>query len=417
MKLIRKIGSVVSGAVLGLSVVTSASAAEDTIKFGLCYDLSKVYTFVTPQIAQGAQDLADLVNKQGGIGGHQVEMVVRDHGNEVQRGIECYEKMKREGIFVFDTMSTPVSIALIPRLIKDGNILLQPLVGRGDAVDGSVFTQVFPIGPTYWGQAANIVDYIRQQKGGSLKGAKIAFFYIDYAYGQEPIGVLKTLAEREGFELGLFPIPLPGNDQSSAWSQIRRFNPDFIMSWNFGGIHVAASREMKRNGIPMEKYISNGWLNEHDIESIGAENAIGLKRATAVAGGTDIPIIQQIITELYEKGEGNGESVPNDVYYNFGIEFYSTAFEGARLAIEKHGWPLTAETMRDGMESITDFTANGLLAPLTVTPADHGGGGATRIDMWDGEKWVPQTDYYTAYNDVVWEVIKESSAKFAAEQE
>ena len=31
---------------------------------------------------------------------------------------------------------------------------------------------------------------------------------------------------------------------------------------------------------------------------------------------------------------------------------------------------------------------NGLMAPVTVTPQDHGGGGKTRIEMWDGSKWV-----------------------------
>ena len=54
---------------------------------------------------------------------------------------------------VFDMMSTPVSRAVLPRAMKDGNIMVQALSGRGDAVDGNVFKWVFPVGPTYWGQA------------------------------------------------------------------------------------------------------------------------------------------------------------------------------------------------------------------------------------------------------------------------
>ncbi len=41
------------------------------------------------------------------------------------------------------------------------------------------------------------------------------------------------------------------------------------------------------------------------------------------------------------------------------------------------------------------------------------GGGKTRIEMWDGTKWVPQTDWFSAYDDVVWEVVKQQSAEFA----
>ena len=51
------------------------------------------------------------------------------------------------------------------------------------------------------------------EQGFVLKGLKIGFLYPDYAFGQEPIPVLKTLAAKEGFELVLFPNPLPGRDQ------------------------------------------------------------------------------------------------------------------------------------------------------------------------------------------------------------
>lgn len=401
----------------GVAVVLAGmlpAAAQEPIKFALCYDISKAYSFVTPQVAQAARDYAELLNQKGGISGHPIEVIVQDHGNEPQRGIECYEKLKREGVMVFDFLSTPVSRAVLPRIMKDGNIMMQSLAGRGDAVDGDVFKWVFPVGPTYWGQAANDVAYIKQKQGGNLKGVKVAFLYIDYPFGQEPIGILKTLAAKEGFDLQLFPYPLPGNDQASAWTQMRRFDPDWIISWSLSNMHVIASREMKRNGIPMSKYISVNWLNEVDIKNIGPDAAKGLKRGTNVAGGQDHPLIQEIITELYDKGKGAGDRKHlEDVYYNTGLAIYSIAFEGARLAVEKGGWPLTPEKLKAGLELMKNFSANGLMAPLTVTAADHGGGGKTRIEMWDGAKWVPETDWIAGFSEEVWKVVKESSAEYA----
>ena len=196
------------------------AAARDPCSFALCYDISKAYSFVTPQVAQAARDYADLINQKGGISGHPVEIIVEDHGNEPQRGIECYEKLKREGVMVFDILSTPVSRAVLPRISKDGNIMMQSLAGRGDAVDGEVFKLVFPVGPTYWGQAANDVEYVRQKSGGNLRESRWRSSTSITRSGQEPIGILKTLAAKEGFDLQLFPYPLPGNDQASAWTQI-----------------------------------------------------------------------------------------------------------------------------------------------------------------------------------------------------
>jgi branched-chain amino acid transport system substrate-binding protein len=385
-----------------LALLTAGPAlAQESIKFALCYDLSKAYTFITPQVAQAARDYADLVNLGGGIEGRKVEIVVQDHGNEPQRGIECYERTTREGAMV------------VPRAMKDGKIMVQALVGRGDAIDGEVFRWIFPVGPTYWGQAANIVSYIKKQSK-DVKKAKIAFLYIDYPFGQEPIPVLEALQKKEGFDLKLFPFPLPGNDQSSAWSQIRRYQPDYVIMWGFSAMHVVASREMKRNGIPMDKCISVNWLNEVDLNNIGLDAAKGLKRSTAVVGGSEHPLVQEIVKQLYDKGRGNGDRKHiNDSYYNVGLAIYSTMFEGARAALKSDGGTLTPEKLRKGMESLRNFDANGFMAPLTVTAKDHGGGGKTRIEMWDGKKWVPQSDWFADYTDLVWQVVKEHSSEFA----
>lgn len=409
----RALLSTLSGVALLLGA-SSASAQQAPIKFGLCYDLSKAYTFVTPQIVQAVKDYADILNAKGGLEGSPIEIVAQDHGNEPQRGIECYEKLKREGVMIFDTLSTPVSRAVLPRAMTDGNILLQSFVGRGDAIDGDVFKWVFPIGPTYWGQMANNIQYIKNQSKGNLKGVKVGFIYPDYAFGQEPIPILKTLAEKEGFELNLFPNPMPGRDQAAVWTQIRRFNPDWVITWNLSAMHVVAAREMKRNGIPMDKLISVNWFNEVDIANIGAADAKGMKRGTNVAGGQDHAVIKQIIAELYDKGKGNGDRKNlQDVYYNTGLAMYSVAFEGVRNAIKTGGRPLTPAKIKTGLENLRNFDANGLLAPVTVTAQDHGGGGKTRIEMWDGAKWVPQSDWISAYNDVVMEVVKKESAEFA----
>src|SRR5574337_561288 len=389
---------------LAALTLAAAGAAQAQVKFGLCYDLSKAYTFITPQIAQAVKDYAELINMHGGLEGQKIELIIQDHGNEPQRGIECYEKLKREGVMVFDTLSTPVSRAVLPRAMADGNIMLQSFVGRGDAIDGDVFKWIFPIGPTYWGQMANDVQYVKNQSKGSLKGVKIGFIYPDYAFGQEPIPLLKTLAEKEGFELLLFPNPLPGKDQAAVWTQIRRANPDWIISWNLSAMHVVAAKEAKRNGIPMDRMVVVNWFNEVDIANIGAAEAKGIKRGTNVVGGKDHPLMKQIAAELYAKGKGNGDAKNmDDIYYNTGLAMYSAMFEGTRLAVKQGGWPLTPAKIKAGLESLKNFDANGLIAPVTVTAKDHGGGGKTRIDMWDGSKWVPQSDWTAAYSDVVWE--------------
>ncbi|MFA7556449.1 MAG: ABC transporter substrate-binding protein [Hydrogenophaga sp.] len=399
--------------IAAISLVAQPLLAAEPIKFGLCYDLTKIYSFAAPQLVQAERDLAALVNSQGGIEGHPVEFLLQEHGNEPQRGIECYERMKAAGVVAVDTLSSPVSRALLPRVMKDGIVMTQPMVGRSDTVDGEVFKWVFPIGATYWGMAANAVQYAKSQSGGSLKGKRIAFLYIDYPFGQEPIGILKELQKREGFDLGLYPYPLPGNDQSSAWSQMRRAQPDYIIHWGTAVMQVVAAKEAQRNGISMSKIITTPWINDVDIANIGPDLAKGLKKVAVFASGSYVPLLRKIKTEVYGKDKGNGDiKWLGDKYYNLGLASFAPVFEGARLALKNYGAPLTADKLRKGMESIRDFNADGLMAPLVFSEKDHGGGGKTRIEMYDGKAWVPQTDWAAAYDDLVWQAVKASSAEY-----
>ena len=395
-----------------LMLASQHALAADPIRFALCMDMTKSYPFITVPYVQGVRDYAALINSKGGIESHPVEIIIVEHGNEPQRGIECYERMKDQAITV-DFLSTPVAKGVLPRAMKDGKVMIQAIAGRGDAVDGEVFEWVFPLGATYWGQAANIISHFKKQSGGSLKGKKIAFLHLDHPFSFEPLPVLQELQKREGFDLQLFPYPPPGSDQSSAWSQIRRVQPDLIVHWGFSQMNVVAAKEATRNGIPMDKIVTVSFLNDVDINNIGPGAAKGIRRSTIVASGTDQALVQEIGRELYDKGRGAGDrKLLSDVYYANGLGVYAPVFEAARLAIRNDKWPLTAEKMRRGFTSLRNYNANGLIPPLTVTAKDHGGGGKTRIEMWDGAKWVPQTDWFSDYDDLVWATVKTSSSEF-----
>ena len=80
--------------------------------------------------------------------------------------------------------------------------------------------------------------------------------------------------------------------------------------------------------------------------------------------------------------------------------------EGARTA------PITGPWLNEGLRSIANFTADGMLPPITTTKEDHQGGGRGRIARWDGAKFVPQTDWCSANQDVVWTEIRKYSEEF-----
>ncbi len=410
-RLLRGLAGALALATLGSASVSQAQQNEP-ITFGLLQDFTAVYTFVSTEYNQGQQDYIALVNAQGGVNGHPIELIVPDTANQPQRGIEAYNRAVQEGAVLVDFLSTPVSRAMVGRAIEDEVVMITALHGRGDASAGETFPYVFPMMATYWSQAAILAEYI-EEHGGGLEGKRIAHVYIDSPFGREPLAVLEALAEEKNFELRAFPYPSPGNEQSATWTDVRRFQPDYVTIWGAGGGQPVSIRSAIRNGISPENILSVVWLAETDIETVGEDVAIGVKRYEAVATGTDNPILEGILEEVYEPGNGAGdrENV-GTTYYNIGVATMAVAVEAARLALEAEGWPLTGPKHKAGFEMIENFDAQGLMPPITITAEDHQGGGYGRVSMWNGETWEPLTDWYAAYQDIVWEEIEQGAASF-----
>jgi branched-chain amino acid transport system substrate-binding protein len=408
-------------AVVALAAVTVALAGlaaparaqdKEPITFALLQDFTGVYTFVSNEYNQGQQDYIKLINANGGVDGHPIDLIVRDTGNEPQRGIEAYNRAVEEGAVLVDFLSTPVSRAMVPRVLEDEVVMITALHGRGDASAGETFPFVFPMMATYWSQASVLAQYMEEEMDG-LEGKKIAHVFIDSPFGREPLPILNELAERKGFEVKAFPYPSPGNEQSSTWSDVRRWAPDYVTIWGAGGGQPVSIRTAIRNGISPEQIMSVVWLARTDMKQVGFDAATGVKRFEAVHTGQDTPVVQQIMSEVVEPGNGTGdEANVGTTYYNIGVATMAAAVEAARLALDEHGAPLTGAKLKQGFEMLKDFDADGLMPPITITAKDHQGGGYGRVSMWNGEEWEPQTDWTAAYQDIVWQEIEENAKEF-----
>ncbi|WP_322996134.1 ABC transporter substrate-binding protein [Castellaniella sp.] len=411
MRFIKKLAVCAAvGAILGVGPVAAADKAP--IKFATPLDFTAVYTFLTDEYSQGQRDYITLVNEQGGIDGHPVDLSVSDTGNQPQRGIEAYNRAKRDGAILVDFLSTPVARAMVDRANEDGVVMITALHGRGDASDGETFPFVFPAMATYWSQAATLVDYMQKAEGG-LKGKKIAHVYIDSPFGREPIPVLEALSSELDFTLKTFPYASPGNEQSSTWSEVRRYKPDFVIIWGAGGGQAVSVRDAIRNGLSPEQIYSVVWLAEADMDKVGRDVAKGVRKFQPTVSGTDTPVIKAIQEKVVDAGKGAGpkESVGR-TYYNIGVATMAIPVEAARLALKEFGEPLTSDKLRKGFELIKDFDAQGLMPPVTFSAQDHQGGGLGRVAEWDGNGWKPLNDWHASYQDVVWKEIREGAKDY-----
>jgi len=111
-------------------------AVADEIVIGGQCDRTGPTKPVGIQLCQGILDYIKLVNKQGGVTGHTLRYIEVEHGYKVDRGVEAYERLKRDGAVTVLDYGTPIVYALTPRHMEDKLPALTPGFGRADSTDG-----------------------------------------------------------------------------------------------------------------------------------------------------------------------------------------------------------------------------------------------------------------------------------------
>ena len=121
-------------AALGAAAMVTASAfsalaADKQFVPGLMYR-SGPYAPNGIPFANGFSDYWKMINAKGGINGVMIEYEECDTAYNNDRGVECYERLKRPGAAAITPLSTGITYALIDRATADKIPVLSMGYGR-----------------------------------------------------------------------------------------------------------------------------------------------------------------------------------------------------------------------------------------------------------------------------------------------
>src|SRR6059036_390012 len=305
-----------------LTAAPSHAQSKGEIVIGVQCDRTGPTQVVGTVLCPGFHDYVALVNSKGGVEGHKIKAMEIDHEYKVPPEVESYERHKKEGAVTIAVYGTPHIYALAAKLTEDRIPGTSPGFGSAAAADGQRYPYIFPIAATYWSQGAAAVEFVKKQLGGSLRGKKIAYIFYDNPAGREPIEVIESIAEKEGFQLKTFAVPPPGVEMGAQVLDIaQRFRADYVIAHLFGGAPGVSIKEFKRVGYPLRKVVSFVWgAAEANIEAGGGFAAAEGYYAMQFAGvGKDYPVLNEI-REMYKKqGKPAPKEMDSTVFYNRGV--------------------------------------------------------------------------------------------------
>jgi len=434
---LQTIKKAVAAAAIGFSFAASATAFADDAKtqyFPLATFRVGAYASSGIPVWAGVIDYFRYINEvEGGINGIKLVWDECETNWEVEKGVECYERVKagKNGspVPIFLPHGDPISKALTEKAAADKIPLVTIAYGRTEAIDGRVFPYSFPTVFSFWSEASSAINFIAEKAGGKdkLKGLKIATVYHDSPYGKETQVPLALLAKTYGFDNIEIPVPHPGNDQSAQWAKIRQLKPDWVFLRGWGVMTPVAIKTAAKVGFPVDHVIGGIWSgSEEDVRPAGAV-AKGYLAITPFPAGSNFEIHQKLKKYILDKGLSDLKDIKSfgSVYYNAGVDEAIIAVEAIRTAQAHFGvHPINGEEAQWGLEHLdlsekrlAEIGATGLEQPLKLSAKDHEGGGAGKVLQWDGEKWnVVSSGWVKSDRELLLPLIYERAAAYAKEK-
>ncbi|MFB4308009.1 ABC transporter substrate-binding protein [Actinomadura sp. GTD37] len=337
-------------------VKTGPGVTDDTIRVGAATDLTGVYAPLGKSLTQAQQLYFEQVNAEGGICGRKVELVVRDHGYDVQKAVSGYSEMQSSVIGLAQFVGSPMVTALKQRITSDKMFVIPN--AWATTLLGNKYIQV--TGTTYDVDMINALDFLTKEKGIE-KGDKVGHVYFEGDYGESALAGSEYAAGKLGLTIVEQKIKATDNDMTAQVSALKDAGVKAILMSAGPKQSASLAGVARAKGITAPIVASNSGFSPQLLQTPAAPALLkGFYLASAGAPiSSDLPLIKKLADDYGKKYPGQ----PRD----------SAVVNGYTGAV------IFADALKKACDA-KDLTREGLIAAHRSTTA-HDGGYGTPMDF------------------------------------
>jgi len=349
-----------------LFVPSSQAADKEPYKIGAVFSITGPASFLGEPEKKTAEMIKDEINKQGGIDGHPVELIIYDdEGDPTKCNLAVKKLIKRDNVPVIIGPSTSGTSLAVVGVAEEAQV---PLISCAAS-----YKIVTPIAERKWifkvaGSDRHVVgkmyDYMKE------KGIqKIGIMTVSDGFGASGREELLRLAPEYGIEVVADERYGPKDtDLTPQLTKIRAAEPQAIVNWSTGPTQILAVKNWRDLGMESTPlFQSHGFGSKKNIELAGkAAEGVLLPLAKVNVGPLlpDSDPQKKVIMEYTKEYEAK---------YNEPISsFGGHAWDSMHLAMAalKEVGPDRAK-IRDQIENTKGFV--GQHGIFNFSPEDHNG--------------------------------------------
>ncbi len=122
----------------GFLYTQETRSEKDPVRFGVLVSLDTVWGQMN---LEGIQLAVDQVNRQGGIKGRHIELVVRDDHGSPARAVKHADELaqRKDILLIFGSSRSEVTLPIVPVTERYKKILISPFIGHHEVTQGIRF--------------------------------------------------------------------------------------------------------------------------------------------------------------------------------------------------------------------------------------------------------------------------------------
>lgn len=335
----------------------------ETIKIGGLFSVTGPPAFLGEPERNTAKMVVDNINKNGGINGQRLELVVYDTAGDATKSVQMATRLIKEDkvIAIIGPSTTGETMAVIPVAEREKVPLIS--CAAGSKITEPVKRHIFKTAQNDGLAVARIYEYLQQQNQN-----RIAILTVSDGFGASGREQLKALASKYHIKLVIDDTYSPKDtDMTAQLTKIRASNAQALIVWGTNPGPAIIAKNARQLGLKLPLFMSHGVSSRKFIALAGD-----------AAEGIRLPSGKVIVAEHLPSSDPQKTALQSYVkdyqalYKVEGDHFGGHAWDAVMMikaAIEKNG--ATKEGIRAGLESIKGF--HGIGGTFNFNNKDHAG--------------------------------------------
>ncbi len=366
-------------AALALGTATRPSWAAEPIKLGAFFALSGPAAHIGTPTKLVAQMVVDKINKEGGINGRPIELVLGDTESDPAKAAVIAKKFiySDKVAAIIGPTSTAEGMS-VKKIVEEAGVPTFMTVGGDPVIMGGNFgpyTYVFKSPQRSSTAVRKLYGYLK------AKGlTKVALFTASDSFGKDGLGWLERLAPEFGISFTAKESFGPSDtDMTAQLTKIKNSAPQAIVSWTIGPAGSIVAKNKLQLGISIPLFQCHGLPDPKYIELAGRAAEGDRMPATKLMVADGLPASDpqiKVITEfirLYRDVYRHDKEFPINTHSGYAWD----AITIVANAMKKAG--TDSKALRAAIEETKGYV--GISGVYNLTVEDHNGLGVDSLVM------------------------------------